>query len=269
MKTRFLLSLALLALVACDKDGSALFTRGITQNDTDMLREYIATYPEGEKVASAREVIDEIEWKRAASANTPESYADYMKVHPDGIYVNEANRLHKELLFKIAEASDALEDWKNYMAVHDGKGKRADHARHRIEVLSYAERIQWTPLVMGRTNMQNDPRGEENGSSFTTTLSNSGDREISMLKLAMALWPKEGSEALRVYPWYAIVPKGAMPGWHPEESYKALAPGESRELRWTLGDTEIEDLPDWPKTSEALRIQVSDMWVADGAKAEK
>ena len=261
--TPVLILVGAFSLMACDSSGDGVYKRAMSTNDVQGLHEYLDNFPEAdtEQRARAEEAIAVLEWKSASGDGSVEALAKYIAAHPKGPHSAEAKRTHKEKLFKQAQEANNLESWEAYVAAYgdEEESKRTRMAKHRVEVLGYAEKISFGPFEMSRINMQNDRRGKEDGYAFTTTFENKGDRNVLVLSLIVSLHYQDKEEPIseRIYDWHAVVPKGAVPGWQPEEAWKVLYAGEKRVLRWTLGDTEPPE--DWKAAPMNVKFKIKDI----------
>lgn len=243
VRTALLLSLSLL-LASCE--GSALRDAELADSP-EAYEAFLQRYPDSPKAAELRQRVDTLRFLRAKAERTSAAMREYLALHPDGVHSEDARRQEDERSFAEAAAAGTADAWHGYLDSHPD-GSRVEEARFAWGQITYIPKLSVGTPAVERVNMAEDPKGPLDGWGLVADITNTGDRPLRVVEVAIDYLDRGGA-VLQTDKWWAVAPDlGAFPT--PPGMRPALLPGQTRKLVWSTA----EGPPGWAEGSFAVRV---------------
>ncbi len=243
--------LSLLALLACSLlltscEGAAL-QDAQRKNSPEALETFLERYPDSAEADSLRAKIEELRYEAARDSRSAEQLREYLAKHPDGPHAGKARELEDEVSWQIADGTKTADGYKSYIDLHP-TGKWLDEATVAYGKYAYVAQLTVGEVSIERVNMAQDPQGPLNGWGITTEVTNTGDRRLRRVKMAIDYLGADGA-AVRTDEWYAVAQDlGVMPVRPTMQGI--LEPGGVRPFRFTTA----EEPAGWDVGKLAVRV---------------
>lgn len=241
-----LTSLLCLSLVLACGEGAALHVAE-TATSPEAYEAFLAEYPESAHADEVRGKIADLRYKAAKDSRNPEVLREFLTKHPDSEHGERLARREDEVSWQVADAAKTAAGYKSYIDLHP-EGAQLEAARAEYERFAYADSLTVGEATVAKVNMAQDPDGPLNGWGIEAPVTNSGDRHLETVTMAIDSLSASG-DVVRSDTWYTVVqdlgPLPVQPHLQP-----IMAPGETRGFRWTTAEA-----PDgWAEGSFALRV---------------
>ena len=198
---------------------------------------YIATNPSGSRLLNANQRLEELLIKKARDSKAIADYDALLKAFPKSREKKALQKERGELALAAAEVENTAAGWEKFVKENPWvDGTVVKGAQNRLAVSQYMPSMAFTEVKVEEVNLANDPKGPKDGWGFSVTVTNNGDKTITMLNMVASMLDEQGA-VLRVTPYEPLVgPKYSTGQYTPEEIAAPLKPGESRTWMTTTGD---------------------------------
>jgi hypothetical protein len=198
---------------------------------------YIATNPSGSRLLNAQDRLEELMIEQAQTSKKLEDYDALLKKFPNSKQKKTLRDERTKLHMAMAEAENTKEGWEKFVKENPWvDGTTVKSAQNRLAVASYMPSLDIAEPKVEPANLANDPKGPKDGWMFSTTVTNKGDKIITVMNMTAQMLDANGV-ALRATTWDPLVGAKYSTGQYtPEEIASPLKPGESRVWSYTTGE---------------------------------
>ncbi|MED5371336.1 MAG: hypothetical protein VX899_10010 [Myxococcota bacterium] len=243
----------LVTLLACGPS----FSEVQKQDSIEAYEAYIAAAPSSPNAFTAKLRLEELYLEAAQEAGSKEGYDRYMEKYaddPEARLLDKAKEGRESFVYQNAVDLNTAEAWQAYMDEYPkGEKKYKQEARRRLEMLEYVDHIEIGAVEVVGANLAEDPDGPLDGFLITSDITNTGDKTVKSLNVAIQYLDAEGKVIeTDKWPWVAPQAPGNLPI---EEEWKVpVKPGETR--TYTYLDT-APDAAGWVKKVKLVPTSIT------------
>lgn len=173
-----------LSLTAC----SDPFGDAQKANTVEAYEKFITENAESSRVFEANLAIEKLMTDKARETQDVADFDAYLEKYksapPNKTLYGKMMAERQQALWNKASDSNKVEDWKEFISQYEASApKDVRIARQRLSVAEYLPFLTMDPIEKTQINLSGDPNGPLDGWSFSTMVTNSGDKEIESLRL--------------------------------------------------------------------------------------
>ena len=155
------------------------------QNTLESYESYLTEYPESKNTTLVEERLDDLYAEKAKREKTKESYMAYLERFPKGDNAPQIREGLEELEFNAARKSNTEEGWDTFLASFP-KSNYSRKAKENKEKLSYRSKVEFGDIEISAINLAGDNRGPKDGFEVKGVATNTGEKTLSSLVVAVA-----------------------------------------------------------------------------------
>lgn len=197
---------------------------------------FIDENPKNPKRSMGQIRLEELYLTAARESGKLEAYDTYLSKYPKGKLNESAVKERRSFLMDWARQTNTVEAWEKYLADYPAsRSKGGREAKQRLNMAKHSHKIVLGPTKMEQVNLAENPDGPLDGYGFYVDVTNNGDTPIEYLNMMISYLDAEGV-SLRSSKWPAVATRLPASLPMPEGFSKPIAPGETRQWEWTVGD---------------------------------
>lgn len=199
------LGFALALSVGCSKEEAA-FQEAQSANSIEAYEKFQSDFPENSNQVTVSDRLDELYYERAQQEKSEEAYKAYLAKYPTGRHAPEIQGEYEKARYKSANKEGTRSSLEAFLKDFPA-GNYTQKAKSRLEEVRYFEKLSVSDVKVTKVNLEGDRRGPMNGWEITGSVTNTGDRSLSAVE--MAVGPK-GATGLKAS-LGAVAPEASLP----------------------------------------------------------